>query len=431
MTDSTNRKFDLIVIGSGLAGSAATAFAVTRGLKTAQVSATGGELPFASGLLDLLSIYPPHEQKLWEDPWAGLAALIGDAPKHPYARLGLAAIGKAMEAFVAFTEAAGLRYCGWPNRNAMLPLATGTVRGSYRVPRSMWRGVLALQERLPTLLVDFEGMKDFSARMMTEVLRSDWPTLRSQHIAFPQDFLGVDRPNLMLAEALETAAVRRQLADLIRPHLGDAGFVGMPAVLGVRAVIEVVGDLEDLLGVGVFEIPTLPPSVPGERLREALDTALRQQGAVLLNGRRVTAVQTEGRHCTGVTIGTGVSRETLLGDGFILASGRFLGGGLAANRDGIVETIFGLPVTQPAGRALWHREQFFDRRGHPISDAGLEIDDDFRPLGKDGRFAFENVFAAGSVLAHQDWVRTKSGAGLAIATAYGAVEAFSHRVAVG
>ena len=39
-------------------------------------------------------------------------------------------------------------------------------------------------------------------------------------------------------------------------------------------------------------------------------------------------------------------------------------------------------------------------------------------------FAFENVFAAGSVLAHQDWIRTKSGAGLAIATAYGAVNAF-------
>lgn len=424
MLDSTTPKFDLIVIGAGLAGSAAAAFAVSRGLKTAQISATGGELAFASALLDLLGIYPPHEQKIWDDPWAGLAALIADSPQHPYAKLGIAAIREAMQEFVRFAEAAGLKYCGTPGRNVTLTTAAGTLKTTYRVPRSMWHGVTAWRERMPTLLVDFEGMKDFSARMIVEVLQSRWPGLRAQRIPFPQDFLGIDRPNLMLAEAMEIPAVRAELAETVRPHLGDARMVGMPAVLGVRAVTEVVSDLEDRLGAGVFEIPTLPPSVPGERLREALEAALVQRGALLLTGRQVVAVHTAGRHCSGVTVATGQSREMLTGDGILLATGRFLGGGLAAKRDGIVETIFGLPVIQPPNRALWHREQFFDHRGHPLSKAGVEIDDHFRPLGRQGRSAFENVFAAGSVLAHQDWIRTKCGAGLAIATAYGAVEAF-------
>ena len=40
------------------------------------------------------------------------------------------------------------------------------------------------------------------------------------------------------------------------------------------------------------------------------------------------------------------------------------------------------------------------------------------------RPAFKLLFVAGSILAHQDWMRMKCGSGLAIATAYGAVNAF-------
>ena len=39
-----------------------------------------------------------------------------------------------------------------------------------------------------------------------------------------------------------------------------------------------------------------------------------------------------------------------------------------------------------------------------------------------GRPADRRLFAAGILLAHQDWIRSRSGAGIAIATAYKAVE---------
>jgi glycerol-3-phosphate dehydrogenase subunit B len=35
---------------------------------------------------------------------------------------------------------------------------------------------------------------------------------------------------------------------------------------------------------------------------------------------------------------------------------------------------------------------------------------------------YENLFAAGIIIAHQDWIRERCGAGIAIATAYKAVE---------
>ena len=48
-----------------------------------------------------------------------------------------------------------------------------------------------------------------------------------------------------------------------------------------------------------------------------------------------------------------------------------------------------------------------------------------RPLDADGHPAFENLYAAGIILAHQDWTRMKCGSGLSVATAYGAVKSFN------
>lgn len=416
--------FDLIIIGSGLTGTAAACFAANRGLRVAQVSATNGELAFASGLLDLLDIYPPSDKKHWENPWEGISALIAGSPHHPYAGLGLDKIRESIQEFTTFTNSAGFEYFGLPDRNVTLPTAAGTLKATYRVPHSMWQGVIALEQWLPTLVIDFEGLKDFNARLMVEMLSPAWPGLRAQRLPFPAMLPGSDHAVPVLAESLESVEVRQKLVEIVRPHLEGARALGFPAVLGVHSTPEIIAELETLLGVRIFEVPTLPPSVSGFRLREAVEPMLLSKGATMYAGRHVTSVMTGGRRCTGITEGGDDWKETLEADGIILATGRFLGGGLIADRSTISESLLGLPVAQPATRSLWHRESFLDSRGHAINEAGLEIDDQFRPLGSDGKCAFENLYAAGSILAHQDWVRTKSGGGIAVATAFGAVEAF-------
>ena len=92
------------------------------------------------------------------------------------------------------------------------------------------------------------------------------------------------------------------------------------------------------------------------------------------------------------------------------------------------KTVFDLPVIQPQTRAGWHREDLMDPKGHPVSLAGLQTDEAFRPFDRSGRPAFRTLFAAGSILAHQDWIRAKCGTGLAVATAYAAVEAFQREI---
>jgi glycerol-3-phosphate dehydrogenase subunit B len=95
---------------------------------------------------------------------------------------------------------------------------------------------------------------------------------------------------------------------------------------------------------------------------------------------------------------------------------------LQAARQHIYEALFDLPVAQPAGRSQWHQKHFFNRRGHPINRAGLAVDDSFRPVDRQGRAIHENLFTAGIILAHQDWMRQKCGCGLSIATAYAAIK---------
>jgi len=186
----------------------------------------------------------------------------------------------------------------------------------------------------------------------------------------------------------------------------------------------VAAELEQQIGVPVFEIPTMPPSVPGLRLRDAIEQELLRCGAVLMQGRRAVAINQNGRRCVSVAVQSEFSQETIETQGIVLATGRFLGGGLVAGRNGIREALLDLPVHQPEKRKDWHLHSFLDPKGHPVNRAGLEVDDFLRPLGVDGRCACENLFVAGSLLAHQDWKRMKCGSGLAIATAYGAVRSF-------
>ena len=423
MTVSETIKYDVCVIGAGLAGLAATLFAANRGLSCVEVGQTG-EINFSSGFLDLLGVHPVDEKHAWTDPWAGIDALVRDIPQHPYAKLPKEDIQRALEEILTFLNQVGLPYMRRTNQNIEVLTSIGNLKSTYCVPHTMWNGVEALEKKPAGLLIDIRGLKGFSARQIAAALKSEWPDLRTARISFPDtDHLNEVYPEHM-ASALILHINREKLARTLQPHIKDAQLVGLPAILGLYRTQEVVSDLQKMIGVPVFEIPTIPPSIPGLRLKEAFERGLRAQGVEYLSQQRVLAVRQPADGNFEIDMGRTTTELTVQSRGIILASGRFIGGGLHADRIRIQETIFDLPVYQPANRAEWHRREFLDPRGHLVNRAGVEIDDTFRPLNDSHQPAFRTLFAAGSLLAHNDWKRLKCGAGVAIASAFGAVKSF-------
>ncbi len=396
-------------------------FAANRGLACVEVGQIG-EINFDSGFLDLLGIHPAGERQAWTDPWTGIDSLVGDIPKHPYARLPREDIQTAFEEILTFLKEAGLSYIRRVNRNIEALTSLGTLKTTYCVPHTIWNGVEALEKKPSCLLIDIRGLKGFSARQIAAALKSEWPGLRSARISFPD----TDHLNEVYTEHRASALIlsqnRKKLARTLKPHIKDAQIIGLPAILGLYRTLEVVSDLEKLIGVPVFEIPTIPPSIPGLRLKEAFERGLRAKGVKYLSLNRVLEVRHQTDEYFEVDIGRITAEQTVRSRGIILASGRFIGGGLQADRKRIKETIFDLPVYQPDNRADWHRRDFLDARGHLVNRAGVEIDDLFRPLNGSRQPAFRTLFAAGSLLAHNDWKRIKCGAGVAIASAFGAVK---------
>jgi glycerol-3-phosphate dehydrogenase subunit B len=407
----------LAVIGSGIAGFAASIFAVNRKIATAQVGNTGA-VAYTTGYLDLIGKLDGTPGVVG-DPWQALQRLREIEPKHPLCRVAAGDVRQAFAEFTAFLGECGLAYStpGAGNITALTPV--GTLKQTLCVPATMAPGPRALAAKAPCVIVDFRGLKGFSGAEVVANLRHRWPQLTTQRIGFP----GMDRGEVypeVMARALEVPATREKLAAALNGVAGSAGIIGLPAMLGMYRPDHVRAELERLTGREIFEIPTMPPSVPGIRLRELFQQVLPQRGVTLIPQQRVAALSFDGDGAT-LALSDSFGPIRIHAQAVILATGRLLSGGLEAHPAGIREHLLDLPVTQPAARADWYRERYTDPRGHPLHRAGIEVDDSFRPLTRAGRRYDERLFAAGVILAHQDWIRGRSGAGIAIATAFKAV----------
>lgn len=417
---------DVFVAGCGMAGAAAALFAAKAGLSVVQAGSTA-EIVFASGLFDVYDA---------ADPWHAIDNLRQAKPHssvqphqhHPYAHMPPQLVRTAMEEFLSWLGAHGLPYRHDEGScHVLTPM--GALKRTWAVPETMWAGVEAARLKSPTLLVDFEGLREYSARQIAAIASKHWPQLMAARVAFPAPAAQPLLPGAM-AQTLELAAHRKALADAIRPLLVQHSastpitHLGLPAILGMAHASEALADLRQHLGVEVFEIPTLPASVPGMRLKNLFESQLDREGVSPRRMTRARSVQPKPQGSTSgfrIVLSGQDAEEEIWAKHVILATGRFIGRGLRAERDGIREQLMDLPVAQPENRELWHHNDLFDPAGHPVNRAGVMVDEHFHPIGHDGAIVHPHLYAVGTMLAHQDWMREKCGVGLAVATAKAAV----------
>lgn len=412
--------YDVAVIGAGLAGMAAAVLAGNRGLRTVQIG-NAGALLFSSGMFDLMGVHPVEVLRSWSDPWAAMAAVAHDIPDHPYAKMKAVALREAFLEIWHALDAVGLAYNRPGDCNIEVVTSLGTIKNTYCLPQTMATGATALAERTPTLLVDFEGLREYSARGIAATLASRWPGLRTLRLAYPPAGVAGETYAAHIARSLEVTENRAQLVELIQPHLKEARAVGLPAVLGLSRTAVIASEMSRDLGMPVFEIPTMPTSVPGLRLKDALERAVAARHVRRIVQSRVTEV-TANADTFELCLDAGRSTTpSVRAKNLVLATGRFMGGGLVADRNAIREPLMNLPVAQPASRAAWHSKDLLDAKGHAVNRAGLEVDEHFRPRDAAGKTVHPRLFAIGAILGHQDWTRMKCGAGVAIGSAAAAV----------
>jgi glycerol-3-phosphate dehydrogenase subunit B len=409
--------FDLLVIGGGLAGLTAAWVAARRGRRVRLVTRGWGATHWASGCVDVLGYAPGQNDLAVHSPRQALLELIRRSPAHPYALVGMDTLESALGDFQALCEEAGYPLLGSLERNWRLPSALGAIRPTCLAPRSMTSGDLSRKE--PMLIVGFKQFLDFYP---------EWIAANLAAQGFPARGLLLDLPELQaqrfvtgraLAGLFETAPFRQAVAQGIKAALRAGERVGFPAVLGLHHVLTIQQDLEYRLGAPVFEIPGLPPSIPGIRLHQILLHALETLGVPAYEGMPVVAAQADGARLTAAWSEAAARRKAHRAQSYLLATGGILGGGLTLSPYGYAQdTAFSLPMPAPSSRSDWFQEEFFSAAPHKVFEIGFPVNDSLQPLNGNGAPLYENLYAAGGALAGFDPLRERSLEGVAIATGW-------------
>ena len=413
---------DLLIIGAGLTGLFAACTAAKAGLRVQVIAKGMGTTHWHAGTIDLLGYVPGGGEPVAD--WVQAVSELPDA--HPYRLLGVEAIGKALDEFRRLIAAAGLPYERVDGKNLLLVSPVGAARPVYLAPKAQQSGNLA--DGRPLAIVGLEGMPDFYPALIAENLQRQGYRARSATV--PLNLLterqGVHWANspIQLARLLDQPTAQARLAEMVADVAATGERVGLPAVLGLHNHARLLALLQEASAdSSIFEIPTLPPSVPGMRLDAALRACLAELGVRVEMGMDVCGIRTAERRILWVETETGSRPLRHRAHHYLLATGGILGGGIRGERCGRVrETIFDLPLTTPQARAQWLRPLFLDRRGHPIFMGGVAVDVRFRPVDGTGAPVYDNLWAAGAILAHTDPIRERSREGIAIATGYAAAQ---------
>jgi glycerol-3-phosphate dehydrogenase subunit B len=396
--------YDLIIIGMGLSGLMAAKTAAEAGRKVLIIGKGMGSLCLFSNTIDVLG--QSSEKMEMRDK---LSQWVNDHPAHPYSKVGFDRIEEALSSFLSLFPPP-YSFQNIDHMNFLLPTGAGTLRPTFLIPTTMVEGVSCAKKN--TLIVGFKGFKDFYAHYVAYQLKC-----RAFNLQLSDEF-NREMTATALARLIERESFRGSIGREIKNQLHGETHVGFPAVLGMHNPIQVKNDLEEITGAKVFEIPILPPSIPGKRIFDRVKEWLIQKGVTFLLGYSVSNTILKRRRCEGIEVLHPPVINSYSADRYILATGRFIGGGLKANDEKIFETIFNLPISQPKSREDWFRKSFFGDPPHPIHRAGILTDSSFRPVDERGDEILENVWVAGTILAHHHAIDEKSKEGIEISTGY-------------
>jgi glycerol-3-phosphate dehydrogenase subunit B len=391
--------YDVVVAGTGLAGLSAAVRLAEGGARVLVLAKGVGATHLSPCTIDVLGYSPDRVDR----PGEAVAEL---GPDHPYTLVGRDGLAAAIAWWKDVMEA--YPYVGSLEENLLLPTAVGALKPSALVPETMAAGAAPGE----VCVVGLRALKDFHAPLLADNLGRAGIGARAVELDLvPEGRADVNE--LGFARAFDDPAFRADVAARLT-DLREGERVAFPAVLGIADLGAAWRDLQERLERPVFEVPTLPPSVPGMRVFAILRERLRRAGGRVILNAVVNGAERAGARVTAVRVRVGLRDVTHGCDWLVLATGGFASGGLALDSHWHAsEVALGLPVSGvPSGERF--KPGYFE--DHPMGRAGVAVDRGLRPEGH------ENVLVAGATLAGAQPWREKSGDGISLATGHRAAE---------
>jgi glycerol-3-phosphate dehydrogenase subunit B len=415
---------DVLVIGGGMAGAIAALAARQAGARVALVRRAPGATALTSGAVTVArddAALPGDPLAARRGPMESGRRLAALHPEHPYAVLG-PALERLPDALAFASGVLGDLYAPPIARNRFLPTPLGAALPCALCQRTQTAGDLLAQPGA-LAVVGFAGHLGFDAGLVASGLRRlagiGAPHVAEVELDLPAGIAGPLAMPHAIARELEAPGVAEEIGDRLRDVLpAGTSAALLPPLLGISPAARVAERIAERAGIPVAEPLSDVPSVPGLRLDAALLAALEGAGVHRVPGN----VKPTARPGAPVSVG-GI---TIHAPAWILATGRFVGGGVV-RRGGLREPVLGLPILAAEGgqagvhladrpaATLTHRDR---RGGQPLLSAGIQVDARLRPLDEDGHPAHPRLFAAGAVIGGHEQAVDGTGLGLAILTGW-------------
>lgn len=423
---------DIIVIGGGWAGFAAALEASSQGHSVTLVEKAPGATALSSGALDIADAYLSVSHFFLEEHLPiekNMEELIRREKKHPYSllvnNLGFGVFLDFLRgALQKTTQALPLAWMGDLEKNRLQITSFGNLKPTAMVQESMNDANVIAMNQAKLLIVGIRGYAPFQSQFIKDFLLQIQSEQPVPYIQFAGN-LDVDVPGLEGRSSLSELEIAQKLdqedsfipfAQSLLSYLQGKVYshVILPPVMGLLNTELIIRTLKRITGLKVAETLSAQGIIPGLRLRNAIHKACESRGIQIILGE-VKNIMKDKTKLQALEIESNGNLIRMNAEAFVLASGKFIGGGIRSNQ-GLEESIFGIPLNVPfeVNSSLLTESNIFSSQ--EIWKTGIRTHPLFQPLFSDGINYFENVFAAGSILPGYDYIHGRCGGGVAITT---------------
>lgn len=406
-----NRRTDIVVVGSGLAGMTAALVAAQSGKQVTLLTHGVGSLAISSGTVDVLGYV---DGTAVTDPFEAMSSL---PEQHPYRLVGEETVRSSLDWLRDLCRKGGLTM-STAGENRRLVTVMGTLKPSWLTPDSFCPEAIEDAHRIAVITV--EGMKDVHPGLIIDQLQ------RYPHLA-EKEFFEAVLPNpikhahrnitpLDIARFVETPEGLQWLKDSLAPYAKLYPVLLLPPIFGMKHSQQIWNQLCSALNVKLVEMVSIPPGVAGLRLREVIKKALNAAGVYLVENTQVVSAEVEEGACKALTTVATGGENRWEAENFVIATGGLLSGGICTAPGKAWESIFELPLDMPENTEEWSSPSIF---GNSLfASMGVRVNGELKPVDAAGEVILSNVRFAGRTVGGYDFAAEKSGLGVALATGW-------------